>query len=175
VPTHKPDATLLSLSDLERLTGFDRRTLRKRLAGLEPAETDGRTVRFESRLALARCYVGEELDLARQRARLAREQADAQAMKNAVERGELERVEVMETFCVQILSAVAQRLDAVPAQAAPDAHGAKSIAACEGVIKRFIHDARREIADALVSPPRFGHRSRANGNGRAARAPETGA
>ena len=166
MPTHSSrDLSRLNLSELRGLTGAGERTIRRRLEGLAPVAQDGRTVWYPAREALARVFLGEEMNLSRERARLAREQADAQAMKNAVERGELERVEVMETWLVQVLSAVVQHLDALPAKVAPEAFGAKSIAELEGVFKRYLHEARRELADALVSPPKLGRPSRARGNG----------
>jgi phage terminase Nu1 subunit (DNA packaging protein) len=161
LPTHGPDLSRLSVSQLATVTGFDRRTVRQRLAGLEPVEQTGRELRYESRAALAQLYVGDTLELNRERARLAAAQAERVEMQNGVERGELVPAADVERFTVGLLSACIQRLDALPAKIAPDAHAAPSIAGCEDVIRRAIHEARQELADALGNP---GHRpARANG------------
>jgi hypothetical protein len=155
MPTHREDLSRLSLADLERLTGLDRRTLRKRLAGLEPAGGDGRTLLFDSRTALARVYLGDSLDLTRERARLAAAQAEAQERENAVERGELVDAAEVETWLLRLLSAVVQRLRALPSKAAPDAHAAVSIAESEARIRLHLDAALEELASAeWIAPSR---------------------
>ena len=85
MPTHGPDLSKLSISQLAAVTGFDRRTVRQRLAGLEPVETSGRELRYESREALAQLYTGDSLELNRERA----PQSERIEMEKAVTRGEL--------------------------------------------------------------------------------------
>src|SRR5262245_41161875 len=63
--------------------------MRRKLDGLEPVQTDGRERLYDAAEALSRYFLGESLELPREGARLARERADAQAMKNAERGGEL--------------------------------------------------------------------------------------
>src|SRR5438445_5249513 len=59
-------------------------------------------------------YTGGELDLAEERARLAKEQADRLAMQNAVTREELAPVYVIEQVLSRAGTKVAGILDAIP-------------------------------------------------------------
>ena len=88
------------------------------------------------------------LDLARERARLAKERADAQELKNAIARGEQLPIATVETWLVALLSGVRTRLLALPAKVAPLVHAAKSIAQAEEIIRRHQCEALDEIADA---------------------------
>jgi hypothetical protein len=153
MPTHDDDLARLNVSQLARLTGFDRRTVRQRLAGLEPVERTGRELLYESRAALAQLYLSDSLDLSRERARLASEQADRIAMENAEARGEAMRWEDAEAFLLPIMSATAQRILAVPAKAAPEAHVALSLVACEAAIREPVHDALHDLAAVLSEGP----------------------
>ena len=52
MPTHGPDLSRLSLSQLAAISGRDRRTVRKRLEGVDPVAQDGSTLWFSARAAL---------------------------------------------------------------------------------------------------------------------------
>ena len=70
MPTHGPDLSRVSLSQLRTLTGRGERTIRKLLAGLEPVDEDGRTRWYDSGAALSRIFNGRPVgggsrDLAR--------------------------------------------------------------------------------------------------------------
>jgi len=75
LPTHRCDRSVLRLSQLVDLTRRKPQTLRRKLDGLEPVRTDGRTRYYASADALARIYGSPEADLARESARLAAAQA----------------------------------------------------------------------------------------------------
>lgn len=157
MPTHKPDLSRLSISQLHQLTGRSRETIRRRLEGLEPAARDGKTIWYEAREALPRIAGGEGLDLSAERARLAREQADAQEMKNAVARGELVPADQIEGAWVALLSGVRTRLLAVCGKAAPTAHAAETIAATEEAIRIVLIEALEELADGPRQRTRRGN------------------
>src|SRR4051812_15444829 len=113
-------AKLWTISELATELGIDRRTMAKRLEGLEPDqnETDG-AGRQHRKYLLARVFghlvEGEDggLKLDDERARLAHEQANRAEMENEVRRGELldaERVgedieNTFNTFRQKLLSA----------------------------------------------------------------------
>jgi hypothetical protein len=90
-------AKLWTISELSVELDVDRRTMAKRLEGLEPDqnETD-KAGREHRQYKLARVVghlmgkgAGAELDLDHERARHSKEQADRAAMENEVRRGEL--------------------------------------------------------------------------------------
>lgn len=152
MPTHRPDLSRVSRADLEHLTGLDRRTLRKRLAGLAPVGGDRRTVLFEARAALERIYLGgETLDLSRERARLAAAQAERVETENAVARRELVPAAEVESFMVSVFSGVQTRLLGVPSKAAPAVRVAATLAETEEVLRGFQAEALEELAEALLA------------------------
>ncbi len=63
---------------------------------------------------LARRTAAGDLDLAAERARLAKEQADKVAMQNAVSRGELAPVAAMEAVLAAVGTRVGKILDTIP-------------------------------------------------------------
>ena len=159
MPTHGPDLSRLSINQLSQVTGFTRATVSKRLEGLDPDETDGRSKRYVTKDALARLYRGDSLDLTEARARLAKEQADKQEMDNAIRRGDLVAGSEVEEFVIGLLSMVKTQLLAVPAKAAPEAHGAESIAEVEEVIRVLQFEALGALADAGVAWGKSGARA----------------
>jgi hypothetical protein len=93
---------------------------------------------------------GDDLDLNAERARLAKEQADAAAMRNAVSRAELlpagEVVEAMR----QAFGACRARLLAIPAKAAPLGAGMQSRAEVRDILTNAVYEACDELSDARV-------------------------
>ena len=159
------DLTALNVTQLETITGKDRRSIRSSLAkaGVQPLG-EGREKFYPSRPALEAIYTrGDELDLSAERARLAKEQADAQELKNAESRGELLRGEAVELWLVRLLGAITQRIRAIAPKAAPETRATASDAEGEALLARFHDEALQEIADALREPVQVvrGLRSRA--------------
>lgn len=122
-------------------------TVRRRLDGLESVQKDGRSLVYDSAEALSRYYLRESLDLTRERARLAKEQADAQALKNAEARDELVPIGEVEEVMFGLVSIVVQRLDAIPSKAGPEVRATRTDAEAAEVLRRFIDEARLELAD----------------------------
>jgi phage terminase Nu1 subunit (DNA packaging protein) len=149
MPTHS-DLSRVSVSDLEQLTGLRRETLRKRLKAepaVKAAAKDGRTVWYPARAALERVYLGEALDLTRERARLAKEQADKLEMENAQARGELVPGDQVEAWGVRLAGEIRTKCLAVPSRAAPAVFGLKTIAEVEATLRRFQTEALEALAD----------------------------
>lgn len=88
------------------------------------------------------------LDLTAERARLAKEQADKLARENALARGEVVYASEIETWLTSLFSALMQRIRALAAKVAPEAHGSETIAECEAIIRRHVDEALEEIAQA---------------------------
>lgn len=89
---------------------------------------------------------GDGLDLVDERARLAKEQADAQALKNAELRKELIPRSEVETAMVVLASTLAERLGTIPTKVATLIHAAPSIAEAERIIREAIDEARTDVA-----------------------------
>lgn len=60
MPTHKQSLHLLSLNQLSELTGVGYRTLKKKLASIDPEDEDGRTLLYKSTTALEAIYYGTD-------------------------------------------------------------------------------------------------------------------
>ncbi len=143
---------LLNYSQLAELTGKTFRTVKARLVGTEPVETRGRGVYFNSRAALPLIYGIDnsgELDLAQERARLSRLQADAQEMKNKKTAGELIDLKEVLNTCSQVVVAARNRLMGVHAHVAPIILGSMDDESAHEIIK-MIEDTHREALNSLA-------------------------
>jgi phage terminase Nu1 subunit (DNA packaging protein) len=85
------------------------------------------------------------LDLAKERARLAKEQADAKEMENAVERGDLVYIsEIVEEFKEQLMKCKT-KLFAVPTKIAAEAHAAATVTEVQDLMHKAIEEATNEL------------------------------
>lgn len=89
-------------------------------------------------------------DLSQARARLASEQADAQAMKNATMRESLLEREDVRTAVATAFGRVRAKLLALPAALAPQAVEAQSIAETRAVLETGVWQALNELAATKV-------------------------
>jgi terminase small subunit / prophage DNA-packing protein len=101
-------------------------------------------------LAAGRGTGTEALNLARERARLARAQAEAQETKNRVDGGGLIPLGDVEFGLTALLSGVRTRLLAVPAKVAAEVAAESSPAICHDTIERAVHEALEQIASVEV-------------------------
>ena len=105
--------SLESVSRLSDLTGFDRRTISKRVDRLLPIK-EGKALLYETRDALPLCYqadMGEkQFDLEQERARLAHHQANREAMREAVERGEYLPASIVREYGAAAMTATKTKL-----------------------------------------------------------------
>jgi len=86
-----------------------------------------------------------DLDLGAERARLAKEQADAKEMENAVERGDLVYIEhIVKQFESQ-LGKCKTKLLAVPTKVAAEAHAAASVKEVQEIIESAVLEALSEL------------------------------
>jgi phage terminase Nu1 subunit (DNA packaging protein) len=91
-------------------------------------------------------------DLVAERARLAREQADGQAMKNEQARGKLVPADEAEAAHIAVHSAVQRRLLGVPKRVAPLVAVESEPRACEAILREYIHEALQAVADFEIEP-----------------------
>ena len=86
-----------------------------------------------------------ELDLVSERARLAKEQADAKEMENAVERGDLVYIEDVAKQVENQFTKVRTRLLGVPTKVAPEVHACATTREVQSVIEQAIVEALNEL------------------------------
>jgi len=140
LPTHGQDLTVLSLTQLAQLTRRKRETIRRRLDGFAPVRTNGRGRYYDSAGALEMIFVAETIDLSRERARLARAQAQAQELKNQETEGRLlDFDDVVQTWSMQI-TAAKSKLRAIP----------KTLVSRSALPKRYVRVVLRRIDEALA-------------------------
>lgn len=112
-------------------------------------------IRHLRRVAAGRSSESGGADLVGERARLAAEQADSQAMKNAQLRGELLPSSDIETAIATLHSTVARSLLGLPTAVADLVALEQEPRACEQIIRRELEHALQAIADARLEilPP----------------------
>ena len=85
------------------------------------------------------------LELGAERARLAKEQADAKEMENAVERGDLVYIEKVAEQFEQQLTKARNKLLAAPTKVAAEAHAAATVKEVREIIEEAIIEALDEL------------------------------
>jgi phage terminase Nu1 subunit (DNA packaging protein) len=86
-----------------------------------------------------------ELNLQEERARLAKEQADAKEMENAIGRGELVKIDdIVKQFEDQLLKSKVKLL-AVPTKVAAEVNAAKDVKECKAIIEEAVKEALSEL------------------------------
>jgi len=85
------------------------------------------------------------LELGAERARLAKEQADAKEMENAVERGDLVYIEKVGKDFEEQLTKVRNKLLAAPTKVAAEAHAAATVKEVREIIEAAIIEALDEL------------------------------
>ena len=94
-----------------------------------------------------------DLDLAEERARLAKEQADAKEMENAIARGELVKIEdVAKQFEAGLVRA-RTRLLAIPSKIAPEVHACATMKEVQAIIEQNMIEALSELAERYEASP----------------------
>ena len=85
------------------------------------------------------------LDLSAERARLAKEQADAKEMENMVERGELLYIDdIIKDFEEQLINCKTKLL-AAPTKIAAEIHAARDVAEVQSIMEEAVKDALSEL------------------------------
>lgn len=149
---------LWTVNALSNELGIDRRTLAKRLADLEPdKETkSGRGIDKSWRLARVIAHLqgpapeSDELDLSSERARLAAEQADKTALENAVRRGELLELQVVERAWQNLMVSLRARMLSLPTKLAMELANLSDANAVRG---RLTDEVSEVLAEAAAHQP----------------------
>lgn len=102
-------------------------------------------------VASGRAGDGGGYDLVAQRARLAKEQADAQNMKNGLSRAELLPRGDVDAAVIGAFARVRSRLVGVPVKVAPIVVTMESPAEAQAAIREAIYEALRELSETSVA------------------------
>lgn len=166
MPTPGPDLSLLSISQLAIITGRDRRTITKLLAGMRPASAEGRAKLYEPPAALERIYLGQErLSVADEQARLHKARADAQEIRNARDRADLVPADATDRATIALATVVSARLQSLGARLAPALAAETTRARCQEIVDGAAEEALRELAESAEEA-----RTRTNAGASGARA-----
>src|SRR3990167_8047303 len=90
----------------------------------------------------------DEFSLTAERARLAKEQADRFALKNATSRRELAPMDQVGAGHLAMSTTISQRMEAISPRLAIEVATESDPDVCEELIEKAVHDALRELADA---------------------------
>ena len=147
--------SLESTNRLSELTGMDVRTIKRRLATIQPT-VQGRAHTYESRDALPLLYGAQDsaaFDLNQERARLAHHQANNEALKERTARGELIPRAVVIQAWQAMIAAARSRLLAIPTKAAHRLLAVANLAEAEDVVRSHVHEALAELQQEAIPEP----------------------
>lgn len=116
------EADLWSVSRASQLLGVDRRSLGRRLEGVAPARITGTSRLYRPRdifAAMEQREHGDPRDVASEKARLTRAQADQAELNLAAARGELVRADEVRKTAFELARAARDALLGVPDRVAP--------------------------------------------------------
>lgn len=105
------------------------------------------------RKVASRNMANGSLDLGAERARLAKEQADAKEMENAIERGDLVYIEDVAAQFEAGLVKARTKLLAIPTKIAPEVHACATIKEVQAIIEQNIIEALSELAERYEAAP----------------------
>lgn len=91
---------------------------------------------------------GGGFDLIAERARLAKELADTQSMKNAAQRGELIPASDVEELLATLISNVQRRCLAIPSKVALFVARENQASVCQAILQEHIREALQELSEA---------------------------
>jgi len=140
----------LSISALSVLTGVDRRTIGKRLEGLEPAKIVRKAKHYASSDALKAIYLGsdtgEALDLNQQSARLKRAQADKTEIEVSILKGDLITGEQAKARWADMVTSMRAKMLGLPSKLAVRVTGL-SMREVETESRDLVFEALQALAD----------------------------
>lgn len=147
----------ITTSELMAMTGLSRPSLSRNKAKgiISPSGRDAWPT-VETISALMAAYRdaaaagGTSLDLAAERARLAREQADGHSMKNAQLRGELLPRAAVTAAVQAAFTRVRARMLAIPGKAAPLVMSMQSATEVQAALRDAVHEALAELSETEV-------------------------
>lgn len=141
----------LTVNKLATLFGLDRRSISRRLAGVEPVRVQGRSKFYDLRMAAGALFLGttsdgELLDPRQEHAALDRaRRAVIELELTAQKRGWMQREDV-ETAWGDAILRMRSRLLSVPTRAAVTIHDGMAPGEREAVIRTLVYEALEELS-----------------------------
>ncbi|MBI2603236.1 MAG: hypothetical protein HYW48_09275 [Deltaproteobacteria bacterium] len=143
---------MLTISELERLTGHTYRTLKRRLSNLDPIKGEQQKQLY--RLSeILKSFLGadqfnqDKLELTQERAALAKAQAAKVRFDLELAQGKYVKIEEIEKEWDQLVLAIRGKFLALPFKLAPQLENVAAFDA-EEFLKDSIHEILQELADA---------------------------
>ena len=112
MPTHKADLSILSISQLEQITGRGYKTVKNRLKGLIPAAKDGRTIFYNAPEALSKIFAVDDPYI--EAARLNRLRGDRVEHDLSIDKGETASIGILTWTLSRIAELTNSALDSLP-------------------------------------------------------------
>lgn len=165
--THKSNLTELTLAQLETITGVSYKTIKKRIGNLAPIRSDGKALYFAPQIALPMIYElgqeeGQGASLDKEKARLAKHQADRAELEVGRMRGELIPAELVEKVWSEMVMAFRAKMLNLPTKCASVVAGISETLDVEAELKRSIDEALTELA--AYEPSQYDLESSAEGS-----------
>lgn len=143
---------ILTISELEDLTGKNYRTIKKRLGDLEPVRTKGTAKYYNAKEAISLVFTSEEAetqyDLNKERARLAAMQADRNKLDYMKQVGTLVSSDHVMTGLTNLFAAIRARFLELPVTAAPGLVSLEDPKQIEQNLRTFVHEALEDLTNA---------------------------
>ena len=141
----------LSIAEIEKISGFSYKTIKKRLENLAPIRRKGNSIFYESRDAIPLLFKAESegrLNLDQERAKLAKAQTEKVELESSKLKGTLvDANELAEAFKKEIIAAKAKLLR-IPKTLGAQYPTIESSLHLEDFATDLIHESLAEIASA---------------------------
>ncbi len=144
-----------TISALATSFKMDRRTVAARLAGIKPAQTNGKSKRYNlddaAKALLGKIPTAEGIiSYDEARARKIAAEAEMAEIELQKERGEVLPLDVINAVNDEIYGNFRSRMLAIPAKAAPDIFAAADAKEAKAILRRHINAALQELSDMMV-------------------------
>lgn len=145
---------LLSLADVERITGHDFKVIKRRIGGLEPVKKEGVKHLYDAPTILELIYTDkdvEELDLTKERAKLTQEQRKKTNIERRLLEGSVMEIDDVVAMISNVAINLKAKLLAIPAKAAPELVNLDKPSEAQKVLKTYIYETLTEVSSEQFS------------------------
>lgn len=136
-----------TISGLSVELGIDRRTIGKKIAGVQPVRTDKKSKYYRMIDIVEALYLDPDTssDLNKERTRLTKAQADKTELDVAEQKGRLVDIHRMSEIWASLGTIIRNKLTAIPTKAAPLVFGCKNIPQAKDILDAEIREVVTEI------------------------------
>jgi phage terminase Nu1 subunit (DNA packaging protein) len=137
----------LSMTQLSEITGVDRRTVKSRLAEVEPYKEEGSAILYDAREAIPKIMQFEDKtkdntwkDLQKEQLRYEKARADKVQLENDTKRGELVRIEDVTRTVGKEYAYVRAAILTLPSKVAKSVSLEEDPAVCQSILKKEVDE-----------------------------------